>query len=164
MFRISNVQPKHLTTYLVEKTQKIFCVCCGSNKDYKGHFTCSRVCANNYQNKNNTNPWTAGLSCKYCVECGAQHPSPVVNSSPFCKLSCQAQFKNNCRYMGNSEPRNRVVPRQNNNGNRINGRNQQGTQFVFVQQTHNFHQFQQPHNLNRFHQPSNFSLFFSQNF
>jgi len=112
--------------------QKFYCVCCGSFKDYKGYFTCSRTCASNYPNKYNTHWRTYGLSCKYCVECRAKHSNPAVNSSPYCSGKCRRTFKDNCRQMGNSEPRDR--------GNR---RNQQGAQFVVVQQPQqNFNRLQ----------------------
>ena len=134
--------------------QEFYCVCCGSLKKYKGYFTCSRTCASNYRNRKNTHWRTYGLSCKYCVECGAKHSNPAVNSSPYCSGNCRRTFKDNCRKMGNPEPRDRgnrgngrnqqgaqlvQQPRQQNNnwnntGNRRNGRNQQGAQFVVVQQ------------------------------
>lgn len=132
---------------LQKQVQQNYCMCCGSLKDYKGYFTCSRTCASSYQNKNNTHWRTYGLSCKFCVECGAKHPSPAVNSSPYCSGKCRKQFKNICRKMGNFEPRDRgnrgnqqgaqlfQQPRQQyNNWNPGNRGNQQGTQLVFVQQ------------------------------
>ena len=125
----------------VTKTQEFYCVCCGSLKKYKGHFTCSKTCANTYLNKKNTHWRTAGLSCKFCVECGNAHHFPAVNSSPYCSGKCRATFKSNCRGLGNPEPRDRgnrgnqqgaqlvQQPRQQGNWNRAN---QQGAQLFFA--------------------------------
>jgi hypothetical protein len=124
----------------VNEVQEFYCVCCGSLKNYKGYFTCSTTCASNYQNKKNTHWRTAGLSCKFCVECCEKHPSPAVNSSPYCSGNCRKKFKYNCRKMGNSEPRDRgnrrnqqgaqLVQQPRQQGNNWNRRNQQGAQLV----------------------------------
>lgn len=112
--------------YFLSFKQQFFCVCCGSLKDYKEYFTCSKTCASKHRNKKNTHWRTAGLLCRFCVECGEEHRRPVENSFPYCSEDCMREFKVNCRRLRNSEPRDR--------GNRDNHENHQAAQFVLVQQ------------------------------